>query len=753
MNEFFRRMLGQDGLAVSFGIVLEDAALEPESVSVDVREGRAVLRARYGAVAEEEFTVSYESGTLTWTRALKNVSAGELRFKEFLVRLDGLSFGTDPAGDYFFHSENARIYGEYCLKVDLVRDPGMLAGDTEYDTDGGTRWADPGTVSERIGRSVYQPFPAVLVSNFESAAGIVHGSLSQERLFHNYILRHDAGGRLTLKIYSSCKAVDYLVIPPGGVLRDETSYLASVLAEDLRGVFSGYVRALEGSAAPAGRAPSPSRNAAIWDSWNEGVREDISEDELLAQADFIAAELPTVDWLQVDNGYAVGAKRDVTCHPHGLGMPYEGHAGLDRSKFPHGFRHFTDEVKKRGLKPAVWIGCHVPTRAPLCKDHPEWFLDYSYRFDKSDHEQAVLDISLPEVRDYVRKALDYYLVESGFMGVKLDFWSYAYEDSHGLLANRDRTGYDYRHWFLSEIRKRLPAGGFLGTACDIGMGNPFLGRYLSSYRFGIDIGVGHWDHMVATARWAAFYLNTRTGHFLIPNADAIGILPELGDAEVLTWINFCLVARAMVEVSGWLYKNRQHRRVPWVKKALCCPNNGEDVFFGDFDFRRDSGPPATWYFEGPHFSLQRGNGALPVRTVVLFNWGETARSIALRPESVGLGRGTYLVTDVWKQRSYPLGQKRTFRLGPHESRLLALSACGDSPRVLDAGVRLERVRAAGDRLSFDVLQPGRLELLLDRKPRGVTLGGRSATCSLRKKAHCTALSMTVEAPGTVELLY
>jgi len=98
-------------------------------------------------------------------------------------------------------------------------------------------------------------------------------------------------------------------------------------------------------------------------------------------------------------------------------VPYEGPDGVDKKKFPHGMRGFTDKLREAGLRPALWIGGFCSVKTPIFKEHPEWFIDYSYRVKESQP----LDVSLPEVREYMKKALDTLCLEYGFEGVKHDF--------------------------------------------------------------------------------------------------------------------------------------------------------------------------------------------------------------------------------------------------------------------------------------------------------------------------------------------
>ena len=74
--------------------------------------------------------------------------------------------------------------------------------------------------------------------------------------------------------------------------------------------------------------------------------------------------------MQLDVGYS--SHKELL---HGLGIPYEGDAGIDKEKFPHGLRYLADRIREIGLRPALWIGAYCPSKDPLYQEHPEWFLD------------------------------------------------------------------------------------------------------------------------------------------------------------------------------------------------------------------------------------------------------------------------------------------------------------------------------------------------------------------------------------------
>ena len=524
VEKIFRQVLHQPDLCLNVFTVLPAGRVEPARVKtqVNARARTAHLTLDYRAGFQEEIWIEWQAEHLLWRRRLTNTSKKVLRLKELGIDLGRLQVGRNPDDDYFYHAENPRIYGRMAIPVHMKRTP--LKGD--FDAVAGTRWADPGVVSERVGASPYQPFPAVLLSNFAARDGWVHGTLSQRVFYHNYTFEHQRQG-VGWTIYASLKDIAWLkVAPHTGV--DDYGYLGVThAARDIERIFAGYTAILRRHLPPAYGSTSINRHSVIWGSWNDGIGRNINEGQLIKMAKFIKQHLPTVPWMQIDDGYSVFRYKDQPAH--GLGVPYEGKQAIDRKKFPRGLKSFADRIRLIGLRPALWVGGAVPARAPLAKDHPDWFLDYSYRFDQS----YVLDVSKPEVRKYMTAALDYFFNHCGFEGMKHDFWSYAFEDAHALLAHHDKSGYQWRDWWLTEIRRRLPADGYLQTGCDIVMGNPFLGEFFTNYRYGIDIGSGNWEHVTTNIQWGTACFANHTGDLMAPNSDSIGLFPGLTDTEAL----------------------------------------------------------------------------------------------------------------------------------------------------------------------------------------------------------------------------
>ena len=704
--------------------------------SGDFSRGNLCVKLEKPGVFAESFAFRFHGDRICCRREFRNLTGSVMKLNELGLALEDIDFRAVPRDDFFYHNENPRIYEVMAFPIDYNR-TAADAKDSSFDLQAGNRWADPGVVCERIGRSPYQPFPAILLGNYKRKHGLVHGTLSQRVFYHNYLVKHAENGKVRLDIFSSFKDTRYLELRPGRILSDEWYLGATECADEIEHIFDGYTAELRKVLPPMYGATVINRTTMVWGSWNDGIFREISESMLLKEAAYLKENFPTVRWIQVDDGYA---KRVPPAH--GLGCVYEGEDGIDHDKFPEGMRHFTDKIREIGLRPAIWIGGLCPAHTPICKEHPEWFLDYSYRLTKS----LPLDVSLPEAREYMTHALDVLCTEYGFEAVKHDFWSYAFEDSNADYHDHSRSGYEWREWWLKEMRKRLARDGYFQTGCDIVMGNPFLGEFFTNYRYGIDIGSGNWDFVKTNYLWGMACFATHTSDLFVPNSDSVGLFPGLNETEAMFCLNYCLVTHTMVEIAGKLSEHPDSPRIPILRKAVCNPNNGQDIFFGPWNYLDPKQKyPEIIYFKTAHFCPAEDQPGLPLCTAGLFNLEDEAKTISFTARDLGLPAGTFRVTDVWSGESFLLRGSLSFDLPPHGSRLLAVSA--DSPcGLLDANIRILHSEAEGKilRLYFDYA--GDAELTFASKPVRVTLDGRETVAEgAGVRAHIGERSvMTVE---------
>ncbi|MBO4632599.1 MAG: alpha-galactosidase [Lentisphaeria bacterium] len=666
-------------------------------------------------VFSDTLSFRFDGDQIRCRREFRNLSGKIMKLNELGAALEGIDFGKVPRDDFFYHIENHRVYETMAFPVDYNR-TAKDAKDSSFDFQAGNRWADPGVVCERIGRSPYQPFPAILLGNYHSKHGLVHGTLSQRVFYHNYLVKHDNSGKVRMDIFSSFKDTSYIEVKPGQILVDEWYLGATERADEIEHIFDNYTAVLRQVLPPMYGATDINRTSMVWGTWNDGIFRDISESMIVEEAEFLKKNFPTVRWIQVDDGYA---KRVPPAH--GLGCVYEGEDGIDHSKFPGGLRSVTDKIREIGLRPAIWIGGFCPVQTPIYQEHPEWFIDYTYRVKCSQP----LDVSLPEVREYMTHAIDVLCTEYGFEAVKHDFWSYAFEDSNAQYHRHDASGYQWREWWLKEIRKRIARDGYFQTGCDIVMGNPFLGEFFTNYRYGIDIGSGNWDHVKTNYLWGVACFATHTSDLFVPNSDSVGLFPGLQETEAMFCLNYCLVTHSMVEIAGRLSQHADSPRIPILKKAVCNPNNGQEIFLGPWNYLdRKQKYPEIIYFKTAHFCPKEDQPGLPLRTAGLFNLEDEAKKVSFIPEDLGLNAGTYRVTDVWSGDSFTMTDRLVFDLPPHGSRLLAVSKA-DPQQLLDANIRVLRTEKQGNTLKLYFDYAADADFTFASRPVRISLDGKS----------------------------
>ena len=514
-------------------------------------------------------------------RKVQNISGQTLCFYGLGFDLEGICFGGKNEDDYYYANENARLFCNLTIPLDYNRKNDNDEQNKVFALPVDRKWCDPKVAEGRICSAPYQPFPAILLSNYAVKTGLLCGSLSQDVFYHSFEVGHNGRGAF-LKTYSTFKNIAYREVEAGGTLVDVLYIGETEQADDVNKIFDGYVSVLREVLKNNHGASDTNRHTLIWDSWNDGIFRDISEEMLLNEAKSVKRLFPTVEWFQLDDGYSAYCHENVDLDAHGLGVAYEGDEGIDKVKFPNGLKGYTDKVKALGLKPALWIGGWIPVNAKLYRERPDWFFSYQYRLDFAQP----LDVSQEQVRDYMSFAIHKLLVEYGFEGIKHDFWTYAFEDRHDLLKNKNKSGYEWREWWHKQIRSCVP-NGYMETGCDISMGNPFLGKYFNNYRCGLDIQDGKWERVTTTMFWATAILSTHTGDLYIPNSDSIGLLPGLSDDDFMFVVNWQIITRTLVEISGRFSRvDENNPRLKVLQRAVQYLNNGENVYFAKYDYRQ-----------------------------------------------------------------------------------------------------------------------------------------------------------------------
>ncbi len=110
----------------------------------------------------------------------------------------------------------------------------------------------------------------------------------------------------------------------------------------------------------------------------------------------VGAELG-IELFVLDDGW-FGKRNDDTTS---LGDWFE-----DRTKLPHGLQNLAERIKKLGVQFGLWVEPEmVSPDSDLYRAHPDWCLHVKGRRRTLARTQLVLDLSRPEVREYLYNAL------------------------------------------------------------------------------------------------------------------------------------------------------------------------------------------------------------------------------------------------------------------------------------------------------------------------------------------------------------
>ncbi len=191
------------------------------------------------------------------------------------------------------------------------------------------------------------------------------------------------------------------------------------------------------------------RRPVLLNSW-EAFYFDIDEKIMV---DFAAAAADcNMDMVVMDDGWFGSRTNDRA----GLGDWYH-----NPSRFQEGLAPFIDRVKATGVKFGIWIEPEmVNPDSELYRTHPDWVIGCPNRKASLSRNQLVLDLSNPEVRDYLKDSF-----RKTFGGLPIDYFKWDMnrhisEPASFYLAVADQGSLEYRYmlgvydlfdWFTREF--------------------------------------------------------------------------------------------------------------------------------------------------------------------------------------------------------------------------------------------------------------------------------------------------------------
>ncbi len=196
---------------------------------------------------------------------------------------------------------------------------------------------------------------------------------------------------------------------------------------------------------------------------------DFSTDKLLAIAREAAKD--GIEMLVMDDGWFGHRNSDTSSL---------GDWGVNEKKITGGLKHLAEEVGKIGLKFGIWFEPEmISPDSDLYREHPDWAISVYRREATQSRQQYVLDLTRPEVRDYVYESVASLLRSAPIAYVKWDMnrqlcdlgSSWLGAQSQGELLHRYVLGvYELQERLITEFPDLLLencSGG--GARFDAGM--------------------------------------------------------------------------------------------------------------------------------------------------------------------------------------------------------------------------------------------------------------------------------------------
>jgi alpha-galactosidase len=134
---------------------------------------------------------------------------------------------------------------------------------------------------------------------------------------------------------------------------------------------------------------------------------------------------------------------------------------VNKTKLPNGVGSLVKEARKNDVKFGIWIEPEmVQPKSELYENHPDWVIKQPKREEHYFRNQLVLDLSNPEVQDFVFKVVDDLFTENPELAyIKWDCNSVIYNANSEYLENQSHLYIEYVRGLynvLERVRAKYP---------------------------------------------------------------------------------------------------------------------------------------------------------------------------------------------------------------------------------------------------------------------------------------------------------
>ena len=539
-----------------------------------------------------------------------------------------------------------------------------------------------------------------VIKNTNTGESLICGFVTMRDFLSHIYLRVDAGTGDLLRFNAHCDA-DRVPLAPGRTLFSE--WLMVGLPGRVLDGMATYAEVVQREM----NARVPEKIPVGWCSWYKyftGITQEQMESNLKHVAR-LAGDIP-ISVFQLDDGYqkAVG---DWT--------------SLIRDKFPDDLTKLARKISEQDLIPGIWTApFFARTNSRLYAEHKDWFIHdrkggvVSAGFNPLwGGEVAPLDLTHPQVRQWLHDLFHQIVHEWGFKFLKLDFLYSSVVK--GRLYDQSKTrAQAYREGL--EIIREAAGEDVLILGCGAPLG-PAVGL-VDIMRIGADVGPKWRDTVFRAAvgdrtepSVESSLINCVTRSFLhkkfwLNDPDCVLLRKgNLTADEYRTFASVVGLTGGMLLISDDMAE--LDREGMDVFKSLVPP----------------SGTPALavdlFEHEYPSVFAARFDAALPRTVAAAVNWKDESGRVTVDFGAMGLSADAeYLVYNFWDKKF--LGVLNTditfFRMPAHGCKLLSLVEYREEPAVLGTDLHitcggLELARhdydASARKMNLELQLPGR----------------------------------------------
>ncbi len=194
------------------------------------------------------------------------------------------------------------------------------------------------------------------------------------------------------------------------------------------------------------RSPYKDRKRPILINNWEATYFDFNTDKLLAIAR--EAKAAGIEMLVMDDGW-FGKRKDDSSSL--------GDWTVNEEKLPGGVKYLAEQVNEIGLKFGIWFEPEMVSKdSELYRNHPEWVIHIEGRVGTMSRAQYVLDLSNPDVRDYIYESVAGVLRSAPVSYVKWDMNRMLSDLGSAYLAMEAQEELSHRYVLgVYELQERL----------------------------------------------------------------------------------------------------------------------------------------------------------------------------------------------------------------------------------------------------------------------------------------------------------